>query len=300
MAGIFPVGGTQAGNTLNGASPVKTVEGCDPLYHRIGCVPQFDPVAANALISEVINAINVVKDYDCSRLDNLAQAFQYLGNLCNLPTLAELEIDAVANSDTLAGCFSDLSGRISIEELRTVILDSMLCGLPTVTTARETDFLAGCFANAQGQGREAKIAISSLKALLGSGAPALIAGARFAQSSGPVFNNINVGNRQYLLIQGSSVSSGGLPGGPGRVGDFTFTNAFVTGGGTSDELVYYPISGNSGFGSAGSRAIANEVVPCYRIRDSWYAVHKGVATYIGAGSTLVAVSLVNFYEGTVL
>lgn len=299
MAGFFPTAGTDAANTQNAARPVSTEEGCKPLFYRANCAPEFDPIATNALISEIINAINVVKKYDCSRLDNLADAFKYLGNICNLPTLAELGVEAVTNTDTLAGCFSELSGRITIADLRTVILDSMLCGLPTVSTAKETDFLAGCF-DVSGAPTEAKISIGSLKALLGSGAPALIAGARFAQSSGPVFNNINVGNRQHLLIQGSSVSSGGLPGGPGRVGDFTFTNAFVTGGGTSDELVYYPISGNSGFGSAGSRAIANEVVPCHRVRDSWYAVHKGVATYIGAGSTLVAVSLVNFYEGTVL
>lgn len=163
MAGFFPTAGTDAANTQNAARPVSTEEGCKPLFYRANCAPEFDPIATNALISEIINAINIVKTYDCSRLDNLAQAFKYLGNLCNLPTLAELEISAVTNEDTLAGCFSDLSGRISIEDLRTVILDSMLCGLPTVTTAKETDFIAGCF-----DGKEGKVPFSVLRGFLSS------------------------------------------------------------------------------------------------------------------------------------
>lgn len=295
MAGIFPVGGIAAGGTLNAASPVVTDEGCLPLYHRVGCVPQFDPAAANALISEIINAINVVKSYDCSRLDNLADAFKYLGDLCNLPTLAELGIEQVTNADTLAGCFSDLSGRITIEDLRTVILNNLLCGLPTVTTAKETDFLAGCF-DVGGTGTEGKIAISSLKALLGSGAPALIAGSRFAQSTGsPLRQNINVGSRQFLIAQAPPTASN-TSGYAGRLGEFSWLWAFVTNAGNSNELIWSP----QAFAGSQAAGWGGEYYPCYRIRESWYLVNKGVAFFVGSGATLVAQGTVNFFDASVL
>lgn len=295
MAGFFPTAGTDAANTQNAARPVSTEEGCKPLFYRANCAPEFDPIATNALISEIINAINVVKKYDCSRLDNLADAFKYLGNLCNLPTLAELEITAVTNADTLAGCFSELSGRISIADLRTVILDSMLCGLPTVSTAKETDFLAGCF-DVNGAPTEAKINIGSLKALLGSGAPALIGGSRFARSSGsPLRQNIPVGNRQYLLAQGEPTAST-TNGYAGRLGEHSWLWALVTNGGNSNELIWYP----GAFTGSFSAAWGGEILPCYRIRESWYLINKGVAFFVGSGDTLVAQGTVNFYEATVL
>lgn len=298
MAGIFPDSGIPCNQGASNAQcGLNTVgEDCPPLFYSNRCNVVVSPQQVNALISEIANAANtldpLVGPYDCSRLDNLKNVLTTIRNLCTQPDRPAVEFD-----DYLAGCFDGQSGKINVGLLADLILAEVatLCELPVKTAIADTDSLAGCIG-----GVDSRITIANLKSSLGGNMPALIAGARFAQSTGPVFNNINVGSRQQLLIQGSSVSSGGLPGGPGRVGDFTFTNAFVTGGGTSDELVYYPISGNAGFGSAGSRAIANEVVPCYRIRDSWYAVHNGVATYIGAGGTLVAVSLVNFYDATIL
>lgn len=286
MAGIFPQGGTLAGNTKNGADPVQTVEGCIPLFYRDNCVPVFDPVATNALISEVINAVNLVKAYDCSRLDNLADAFKYIGNLCNLPTVAELGIEEITNADTLAGCFSSLSGRISIEDLRTVILDSMLCGLPTVSTAKNTDFLAGCF-DVNGTPTEAKISMESLKSVIGSGAPTLTMGARFAVSAGsPIATQINVGNRTRMILRAPFTASHAL-GYAGRINNFSWLNAHVTNGGNSDELIWYALNG----------AMGNQFIPAFKVGDGWYAVNNGVATYLVNGTVIPAQGTVEFYEG---
>lgn len=142
MAGVFPVNGFPAVLTINGAYDVETVEGCDPLYYRPNCIPQFDPIATNALISEFVNAVNEVYEYDCSRLDNLALTLRYIRNLCNLPQATEAEL---TDDDTFAGCFSGVSKRIRWEYMKKQVkLD--LCELVTATTIADNDSFAGCFA----------------------------------------------------------------------------------------------------------------------------------------------------------
>lgn len=142
MAGVFPVNGFPAVLTINGAFNVETVEGCEPLYYRPNCIPQFDPIATNALISEFVNAVNEVYEYDCSRLDNLALTLRYIRNLCNLPQATEAEL---TDDDTFAGCFSGVSKRIRWEYMKKQVkLD--LCELVTATTIADNDSFAGCFA----------------------------------------------------------------------------------------------------------------------------------------------------------
>lgn len=194
MAGLFPLNGVVAQQTLNAAFPVATVEGCPPLFYRANCRPIFDPVATNAIISELINAINFVQPYDCSRLDNLKSALENIQNLCNLPTAtaAELTNDtafaacfideakkfsffdlkeaivdicdwdaatAFALSDTLAGCFGGVRKVISLQNLKDVIV--RFCELP-LRTAAASDSLAGCFG-----GQNGRAAISQLGQILG-------------------------------------------------------------------------------------------------------------------------------------
>jgi hypothetical protein len=77
MSGIFPDSGVPAHLALNTVDVPTT--NCQPggeLFHSTSrCQPRFDPAAANALISELLNAVNWSgRTYDCSRLDNLRLA----------------------------------------------------------------------------------------------------------------------------------------------------------------------------------------------------------------------------------
>lgn len=76
MTGILPNNGVPPENTQNGIEDPLLTLGCENLYYGPRCNPRLDPFAMNALISEVINALNVIgQAYDCNRLDNLATAF---------------------------------------------------------------------------------------------------------------------------------------------------------------------------------------------------------------------------------
>lgn len=75
MAGIMPDGGVAPNQALNTLQNAELTDGCDSLWHRMGCRPIFDAAAANAVISEILNAVNGAGfEYDCTRLDNLALA----------------------------------------------------------------------------------------------------------------------------------------------------------------------------------------------------------------------------------
>lgn len=83
MAGIYPESGVPANQALNSVNVPTT--GCDSeLFHSTNrCQPRFDPAAANALMSEILNAVTGVDCadgtrtiYDCTRLDNLRRAIQ--------------------------------------------------------------------------------------------------------------------------------------------------------------------------------------------------------------------------------
>jgi hypothetical protein len=75
MAGIFPDGGVhQSVNTINDPQ-IKAA--CDALWFALSCRTNFDPAQSNAIISELLNAMeqsNVT--YDCTELDNLAAAMR--------------------------------------------------------------------------------------------------------------------------------------------------------------------------------------------------------------------------------
>jgi len=147
MAGIFPSAGTPAGNTLNGTSPLNLVVGCQALFYRSNCAPVFDPIQANAIISEIANAINYAgKTYDCGKVDNLAQALANITDVCRFPTLAQLGIGAPDLDDTLAGCFDGQTGRVSIAQLAALILAQATgpCGAPAAGGLRDQDFVLAC------------------------------------------------------------------------------------------------------------------------------------------------------------
>lgn len=180
MAGIFPAAGTAAANTSNAASPVNTAPGCDPLYYRVGCVPVFDPAAGNAVISEIVNAVNTLKPYDCTRLDNLASVLATISDLCKLPTIQEVGIAEPDLDDSLAGCFDGETARVTISALAQLInSQKSICGLPDIGALDDDDYVAVCAGPNQTYS-DAKIRFSVLKQLLGGGgASALIPGDQF-------------------------------------------------------------------------------------------------------------------------
>jgi hypothetical protein len=77
MTAMFPSSGVPANEAKNTLPSPWTVN-CNQLwYSTTRCLPRFDPVAANAMLSELINAINCAGiPYDCTRLDNLCLAIQ--------------------------------------------------------------------------------------------------------------------------------------------------------------------------------------------------------------------------------
>jgi hypothetical protein len=79
MSGILPSNGVPPAQTQNGLLDPNLVAGCDNLYYGPRCNPRLDPFAMNAFISEFLNALDSIgQAYDCTRLDNLAAAFQTL------------------------------------------------------------------------------------------------------------------------------------------------------------------------------------------------------------------------------
>lgn len=76
MAGVFPESGVPASGAQNSLPNPDVVTGCAELWHSTNrCQPRFDPAAANAVMAEIINAVNCGGvDYDCNKLDNLCTA----------------------------------------------------------------------------------------------------------------------------------------------------------------------------------------------------------------------------------
>jgi hypothetical protein len=75
MSGILPDSGVAPSQTLNAIANPDMVGGCANLWYAPRCQPRFDPIAQNALLSEVMNAVNLAGDvYDCNRNDNLFYA----------------------------------------------------------------------------------------------------------------------------------------------------------------------------------------------------------------------------------
>lgn len=75
MAGIMPDGGVAPNQASNTEAGALLKVGCTSLWHANRCQPRFDPASANAIISEILNAVNAGGfEYDCTKLDNLATA----------------------------------------------------------------------------------------------------------------------------------------------------------------------------------------------------------------------------------
>lgn len=82
MAGIYPESGVPANQALNSVDVDSTNCGSGELFHSTSrCTPRFDPAAANAVMSEILNVVakkcdgtDATQAYDCSRLDNLLNA----------------------------------------------------------------------------------------------------------------------------------------------------------------------------------------------------------------------------------
>lgn len=134
MAGIFFEGGVSCSLTINAQCNVGLSADCFATYYPPRCNVGVNPLQMNAVISELVNAINVMNvrnepsPYDCTRLDNLAEVLRNIRNLCNQPTLsANIDI-----SDRIAGCFDDQSGTITVGELLDWLNTqfAVICGLP--------------------------------------------------------------------------------------------------------------------------------------------------------------------------
>jgi hypothetical protein len=156
MAGLFPSGGTTPANTRNAVLSPNVLAGCDPLFYRADCNPRFDPVATNAIISELINAVNGADiAYDCSKLDNLQRAIIKLTALCSLPGKVP------DTDDFIAGCFDGASGIASMKSIL-----SLAPGIFDLAGISDDDTI-GFNENAVGSAR--KITFGDLKAnILGS------------------------------------------------------------------------------------------------------------------------------------
>jgi hypothetical protein len=153
MAGIFPSGGTDPGNTQGAQIGVKIVALCKALFYRSNCNPRFDPVATNAMISELANAINLLRTYDCNRLDNLALVLQAIRNASGLDLK---EPDA---NDTIQGVYDGAAGLATVASI--LALAPML--FPTAATVTSNDYLG--FYNSENE-RNEKIKFSDFEKLI--------------------------------------------------------------------------------------------------------------------------------------
>lgn len=83
MAGVFPDSGVPASQALNALPNPPVTDGCTPLYNSSSrCNPRFDPAAANAVVSEIMNVMICAGiDYDCNKLDNLCTAIRALADV---------------------------------------------------------------------------------------------------------------------------------------------------------------------------------------------------------------------------
>jgi hypothetical protein len=87
MAGIFPDSGVAANQAVNTVDVPTTGCASGELFHSTSrCQPRFDPAAANAMMSELLNFMNSVGHvYDCSVMTNLTTALAATAASCNCP-----------------------------------------------------------------------------------------------------------------------------------------------------------------------------------------------------------------------
>lgn len=154
MAGLFPENGVVAQETIAASFPLTVAAKCDALFHKALCVPRFDPIAANAIISELVNAININTTYDCKRLDNLATALKKIGSICSFPNAAANEL---VDTTAFGICAGSTNKKISWKIIREA-LAANVCDLPNVTDMANADSVAGCFG-----GESSKISVSDFR-----------------------------------------------------------------------------------------------------------------------------------------
>jgi hypothetical protein len=79
MTGMMPDSGVPCADANNSLCNPDTVN-CNELWYSTSrCQPRFDPAAANAVLSELINLVNCADlPYDCAVLDNLCRAVKKL------------------------------------------------------------------------------------------------------------------------------------------------------------------------------------------------------------------------------
>lgn len=79
MTAVFPDSGVPAYEAKNTILDPNTVNCSELWYSTSRCQPRFDPAAANAMLSELINAVNCAGiAYDCTKLNNLCTAIEYM------------------------------------------------------------------------------------------------------------------------------------------------------------------------------------------------------------------------------
>jgi hypothetical protein len=75
MTAVFPDSGVPPYEARNSILNPWTVNCSNLWYSTARCEPRFDPAAANAMLSELINAVNCAGiPYDCNKLNNLCDA----------------------------------------------------------------------------------------------------------------------------------------------------------------------------------------------------------------------------------
>jgi hypothetical protein len=260
MAGIFPQAGTQAENAQNAQVGVKTVANCDPLFYRTNCAVRFDPVSTNALISEIANAVNAAdKDYDCSRLDNLALAIKELANLCRL---AGVQADA---DDLIAGCYDGQQGLASVRQL--LNLAPAIFDVGPITANDYIGFLDS------ETGIDKKITYQNLKNTLfegGGGAPIII-------PNGPIVSAFGTDKDGNFSMAGQNAGVVYWHTGTGadvRIGAITLVAPNGFGG-------LQPTTWGQAQGSAVSGGDLTGIFSMVRKNGSWYVVQNGVGMLCG-------------------
>lgn len=79
MTAMFPDSGVPPSDARN-SLPDPNTQNCNELWYSTSrCQPRFDPAAANAQLSELINVINQGPvTYDCNKLDQVQLAIKYM------------------------------------------------------------------------------------------------------------------------------------------------------------------------------------------------------------------------------
>lgn len=87
MAGIYPDSGVPANQAANSVDATTSNCSNELFFSTRRCQPRFDPAAANAVISEILNVVNGAgRNYNCNRLDNLLLAIQDMAQAATVVT----------------------------------------------------------------------------------------------------------------------------------------------------------------------------------------------------------------------